>query len=377
MGRFRTTVTVADINLDSAQRFAQALGDSRVDALRVDASKRSQLVNVFKGYDLVMNTVEPYYRFAVPVVKVAIETGVNYIDICDDVEPTMELLKLDKEARDSGVFVVVGLGASPGLTNLIVKDLVQPFEQVDEIIIAWVVGEETGEEEVGGLSEGQAVIEHMLHISSGEVITFKGGRHIKIPAFRKGVKLPFPKPLGKYTCYHVAHPEVVTLPNYITGVRTVSNLGSLYPEINNFIFQQLGKAVENGKHTIETAALEIVKLQKEQAVEEGKKGEKREPSPSGLYLAVIGTRSGDRGMNYYTTCSYEPMSASTGQPLACGVIYFARGSIIKPGVHAPESVFSIGNILEIASQYNLSFARGGESVTDMGWSKKLISAVKS
>ncbi|MFB0563513.1 MAG: saccharopine dehydrogenase NADP-binding domain-containing protein [Candidatus Lokiarchaeia archaeon] len=370
-------VTVADINFDSAQKFVKTLRDSRVDALKVDASNRSQLVKALKGYDLVMNTVGPYYRFAAPVVKAAIETGINYIDICDDVEPTMELLKLNQEARDAGVFIVIGLGASPGLTNLIAKDLAQPLDQVDEIIIAWVVGEETEEEEVGGLSEGQAVIEHMLHISTGKVITFRGGKHIKVPAFRVGLKLPFPKPLGKYKCYHVAHPEVVTLPDHIPGVRTVSNLGSLYPEINNFVFQQFSKAIEAGKYTIPSAALEIIKLMEEQAEEERKKGGEKKPSPSGLYLAAIGMMGGERGQNYYTTCSYEPMSVSTGQPLACGTILFARGGSIDPGVHPPEAVFNLSDILEIASRYDLAFSRESESVVDAGWSKKIISAVKS
>lgn len=370
-------VTVADINLDSAKKFAETLKDSRVDALKVDASNRSQLVEALKGYDLVMNTVGPYYRFAVPVAKAAIESGVNYIDICDDVEPTMELLKLDRDARDAEVFVVVGLGASPGLTNLIAKDLTAPLDQVDEIIIAWVVGEETGEEEVRGLSEGQAVIEHMLHISTGEAITFRGGNHIKIPAFRVGLKLPFPKPLGKYKCYHVAHPEVVTLPSHIPSVRTVSNLGSLHPEINNFVFQQFSKAIEAGKHTISSAALEIIKLMEEQAEEERKKGGEKKPSPSGLYLAAIGMMGGERGQNYYTTCSFEPMSVSTGQPLACGAIYYACGGSIDSGVHPPEAVFNLSDILEISSHYDLAFSREGESIVDAGWSKKIKSAEKS
>lgn len=370
-------VTVADINLDNAQKFVKTLKDSKVDALKVDAGNRSQLVKVLKGYDLVMNTVGPYYRFAVPVVKAAMETGVSYIDICDDVEPTMEILKRDKEARDAGVFVIVGLGASPGLTNLIAKELAGQLDEVEEIITAWVVGEETAEEEVGGLSEGLAVFEHMLHISTGEVITFRDGKHIKIPAFRKGLKLPFPKPLGNYTCYHVAHPEVVTLPKNIPGVRVVSNLGSLYPEINNFVFQQYSKAIEAGKYTIQSAAVEIRKLSVEQAEQEREKGSKREPYPSGVYLSAIGMKGGARGQMYYTQCGYSAMSVETGQPLACGALHYARGGSIEPGVHAPEAVLNINDILDIASRYDLEFAKESETTkVDTGWSKKIISAEK-
>ena len=49
----------------------------------------------------------------------AIEAGAHYLDICDDWEPTLDMLELGERARARGVTAVIGMGASPGLTNLL------------------------------------------------------------------------------------------------------------------------------------------------------------------------------------------------------------------------------------------------------------------
>ena len=53
------------------------------------------------------------------MLRAAIRAGCHYVDVCDDWEPTLEMLALDTEARAAGVTAVIGLGASPGITNLL------------------------------------------------------------------------------------------------------------------------------------------------------------------------------------------------------------------------------------------------------------------
>ena len=43
---------------------------------------------------VVMNTVGPFFRFGVPILTAAIDAGTDYIDVCDDWEPTLEMLAL-------------------------------------------------------------------------------------------------------------------------------------------------------------------------------------------------------------------------------------------------------------------------------------------
>ena len=62
--------------------------------------------------DLVMNTCGPFFLHAGHVLQTAIETGCHYLDICDDWEPTLEMLTFDQKAKEAGVSATVGLGAA-------------------------------------------------------------------------------------------------------------------------------------------------------------------------------------------------------------------------------------------------------------------------
>jgi short subunit dehydrogenase-like uncharacterized protein len=41
----------------------------------------------------VLNCVGPFYRFGPPVLTAAIKAGVSYLDVCDDWEPTLDMLE--------------------------------------------------------------------------------------------------------------------------------------------------------------------------------------------------------------------------------------------------------------------------------------------
>lgn len=330
---------VVDIDLEGAQEFVKSLKDPRASAVRVDVTDKEQLTGAIRGKELVLNTTGPFHRYAVPIIRAAIESEVNYMDICDDVEPTIEILKLDQEARDAGIFALLGMGASPGLTNLLAKELSSQLDEVEEIITAWVIEDEVKEEKVKGFSKGFAVLNHMFHISTDEAVTFRDGEHIKISAFEDGFDIPFPKPLGPYTCYHVAHPEVVTLPDQIEGVRTVSNLGSLYPPLHNEMVRTFKEEVETGKRSVQSA---IEKLRKMSDMEWGYRKETGEVEPrlGGMYVAAIGEKDGERGQQYMSFTSKLPMDVDTGQPLACATLQYALGKVGR--ARCPSAGGSLG-----------------------------------
>ena len=81
------SLMVADLNLDAAQRVASACGD-KAKAAGIDVTNPTELISFMRAADLVMNCVGPFFRFGVPVLKAAIAAGVDYLDICDDPEPT-------------------------------------------------------------------------------------------------------------------------------------------------------------------------------------------------------------------------------------------------------------------------------------------------
>ncbi|MGT2491050.1 saccharopine dehydrogenase NADP-binding domain-containing protein [Cupriavidus basilensis] len=96
-----------------ARAYAAALAHPAVDALAVDARDRAALTDILRRYDVVVSTIGPYYLFGTTVLECAIDAGCHYIDICDDPEPTLDMLGLHLKARAAGITAIVGMGAQP------------------------------------------------------------------------------------------------------------------------------------------------------------------------------------------------------------------------------------------------------------------------
>ncbi|GAA5108266.1 hypothetical protein [Haloechinothrix salitolerans] len=74
------------------------------------------------------------------MLSAAIATTTNYLDICDDWEPTLQMLELDGAARAAGVTAVIGMGASPGSSNLLALLAMNQCDTVDRVYTAWRAG---------------------------------------------------------------------------------------------------------------------------------------------------------------------------------------------------------------------------------------------
>ncbi len=339
-------LTVTSRNLDVAQEFVRKLKDDRVIPIKLDVTDISQLKKIMQEHDLVVNTVGPFFRYAIPIINAAIETKVNYIDICDDIEPTWEALQLDRFAKNAGIFILLCMGWFPGISNLRAKALASQMDKVDEIVTAWVLGKKTMD---GEPSSGMAGTEHFINALTGNIITFRNGRRAIIPAFRKGVQLKFPEPLGSYTCYQLEHPEPVTLPYVIPGIRTASNLGALYPHDRN-------KSIRMLTRTIDYKLLSLGFVNKLLALLSKTKSKTNLPIMNGTYVACIGIKNGKKGqLRYSATNTSVTTAEATSQPLACAVLHAIIGDKIKPGVYLPETAIDIDDLVQLGNKLKLSF----------------------
>ena len=66
-----------------------------------------------------MSTVGPFFVFRPPILPAAIDAACDYIDICDDPDPTLEMLAFDDRAQAAGVTALLGMGGNPGVANLL------------------------------------------------------------------------------------------------------------------------------------------------------------------------------------------------------------------------------------------------------------------
>jgi saccharopine dehydrogenase-like NADP-dependent oxidoreductase len=351
-------ITITARNFDRANIFKKELEDERVTAMQVDVDNNHQLMNALNDHDLVINTIGPFSRYALPIMNAAITSHVNYIDICDDIEPTFKALQLDKRAKEAGIFLLIGIGWFPGMSNLRAKALAERMDSVDEIVTAWVGGRKSPEEKP---SSGVGGSEHFLRSITGNIITYRNRQQVKLPAFQKRKLIHFPPPLGACNCYLMEHPEPVVLPITIPSIQNASTFFSLYPISRNKLIRFFARLIDMKLLSI-SQVTKIFRLL-------GKSDEKKHfPVLVGSYVSCIGTRNGQKGqLSYSAVNTKTTVAEATSQPLACTVFYLLSGNTVQPGVHLPEQVLGIEHILQLGSKYDLSFAK--DTIEKVDWSQ--------
>ena len=301
-------------------------GFTKTTAHKIDVRDRDALIALMKGYDVVCNLAGPNYLNAVPVVKAAIAAGVSMVDVSDDWEATLEILALHEEAERAGITVIVGLGASPGVTNIMARAAANRLDRVDEVHTAWVMRAS----DLGG----PALSYHLLYSLPHRAFVFEHGKMREVVPFRDGRELlQFPE-LGEVEVFHIGHPEPLTLSRYIPCVRYADNKATFLPPCVNDMIVELGKVARSGRpvrvkgEDIDPMAFAATYLH------QTCKAMTEVPKTAALRAEVRGELSGKCTRIIYSAAGR--IGLGTGLPAAIGAYLVATGEIARAGVYPPE-----------------------------------------
>lgn len=279
------------------------------------------------------------------MVRAAITARTPYISLCDDADATLAALEHDEAARAAEVTVVTGLGWTPGLTNLLTLRAADRLDKATSVTIAW-----TGS---AAEASGMAVALHTLHIFNGHVMTFVDGQRTPVPAGAEAEEIDFPAPLGRVRVCHVGHPEPLTLPDQIPGLRRVALKGGLVEPTLHQLAVLAGRLGLARTHRMRTflAGLLVPLIPVLSRL-----GPKR-PAISGVVVRVAGKKDGQAV--FIESAATAPMHTLTSVPLAIGARWLAEGRVQRPGVLAPDArdLFDLVEFFE-------EMARRGVHITD-------------
>ena len=342
-------IVAADIDLARAREIVSSLKSKKVAAKKVDALKKAELKKLIKGADVVLNCTGPFYKFAAPILKAVIESKINYVDVCDDVDTTFDILKLDGAAKKAGVTALIGMGSSPGATNVIAKFAADNLlSEVDSIDIFHAHG--------GEPFEGEGVIGHRYHCMSIDIPMYLDGQLKYVKYFGEdGIslrqKFTFPV-VGEVLLYPYPHPEQVTIPHYIK-CRQVTNKGTVLPEpyydLTRDIFKLgLGSKeplVVKGKKVVPyDFAVAFIIRERDRIIKATKFGEQR----GCVSVIVKGKKDGAyREYRAHLASQSQALGEGTGIPAAMGCILMAQGKVKGPGVLPPEGCVNPNDFLAL------------------------------
>jgi len=325
-------IIVADYEVKKAEEYVKSLNDKRLKSEFIDVTDKASLVKLMKRADVVLSCVGPFYKYALVVVEAAIEAGRSLVDICDDYDITPKVLELHEKAKRKGITIITGLGASPGATNILAKLGSMRLDETESVKINLV-------QSAADPEGGPAVIYHVFHSMYGQVPTYQDGKYEHVAAFIDGEEeVLFPEPLGRFKVYHIGHPEPLTLPKYIQGLRYVSCKLNLNPPLVKDMIVELGNMGLISAGAVNIKGVELTPLDffvaymtkiSEEPLLAGI------PYEGAVRVEVSGKKEGKPAKVTYL--AKARMNEGTGVPVSVGAQMLANGLIKEKGVFAPES----------------------------------------
>ncbi len=344
-------ITVADINIAAARKLAGKLKGAKLSVAELDAENPQSIRKAIGNSAVVLNCVGPFYKHGPTIMKTVIEARINYVDVCDDFDATEKLLAMDDKAKKAGVSALIGMGSSPGVANVLVRFCADSlFDQIEAVDIYHAHG--------GEKVEGAAVVKHRIHSMKIGIPMFLDGKFTTVNLFDDTGKAleeetEF-KDVGTYNVYGYPHPETITLPKYLKGVKRVTNLGLVLPPAYAELIKGMVRLGITDEKPIEVQGRKIIPLefavayilsQREKLLKESEINQ-----PMGcLKIVVKGYKDGVKNTYIFSMSSRgQGMGEGTGIPAAIGVILMGTGKITGKGVLPPEACVNPMDLVELA-----------------------------
>mgnify|MGYP002622932295 CR=1 FL=1 len=327
-GMFRR-ITVATRHPERAEDTLAALGvsSSRVDLVRLDVQDHSALVATMQRHHVTCNLAGPNYRNAVPAARAAIVARVPLVDVSDDWESTLEILGMHEAAVAAGVPILLGLGASPGVTNVLARYGANQLDRVDEVRTSWIMrGSDAG---------GPALAAHLLYSLPQRAFYYHEGAMVEVKAFEDGKEVIEYPVLGPVEVMHIGHPEPFTLGRFIEGVRYADDKATFLPVEVNRMIVDLGQ-IARSEHPVlvDDRPVDPMEFAARYFYETCKRMVDV-PKTGALRTEVRGVHRGRPVRMIYSAAGR--ISTGTGYPCSIGAHLLAAGLVTRPGVWPPEA----------------------------------------
>lgn len=332
-GKVFDEIVVASRNVEKSQKIIDELDAPNVTVEEVDVMDKEGLMKLIEDADVVANCTGPYYLLGKHVVDAAIDAGKHYVDFCDDVTVHKELFSGDyhERAKEKGISMIIGLGASPGIMPLQAYQMAENLDEVEDIDLYMGI-------DVLDDADGAAVLLHVIENFVDDIDVIRDGELSTEKPFEGAEFHDFGKPIGEVMVSTMGHPETFSLPRVLPDAQNITIKLGFYP---SKAFETLRTLIEDG-----LASEDAIIVNGEEVVPRdylvshlSKNMEDEADRPlgeaiTGANIRVSGMKDGKEVE--ILGSSFSQMGPSTGYPLAIGAEMLAKGEIEKKGIMVPE-----------------------------------------
>jgi len=169
----------------------------------------------------------------------------------------------------------------------------------------------------------------------GKIPQYLNGELVDVEGGTGEVAVELLEPLGTCRLRYVGHPQPLTIPKYIKGVKDVIIKGALIPEWVDELIKEQKDAGFLSMDPIDIKGTEItpydLALKLWETIPHGRDNG---PQASGLKVIVKGERDGKKVT--YTADMVGRMAPGTGLPASIAALMMNAGDVTEKGVVAPE-----------------------------------------
>jgi saccharopine dehydrogenase-like NADP-dependent oxidoreductase len=336
-------VVAADLSLERVKTLAEHVGKDNVTPIQLDATDASALKRAAKEVDVIHSSA--WYELNMKVMPVAIDLGIHYSDLGGFFDYTLQQLKYDKKAKDAGVTCVLGIGSSPGITNVCGAAGASRLDSVKDINIYCSWGTKVK-------SDAAAFPSYSIRTVLDEITQDPGivenGVKKKVPALSGMTEVLMPEPSGKVVAYYIKHSEPATMADFIgKGTKNVSfRIGFPANDFTTFkTLAQLGfgstEKIRAGDSSV--SPKEFITAMYLRAVESSREATQSMDEFDYFRVDVIGSKEGrDATATYYVKTWNDPdkmipSARDTSVPPSIVANWLASGKIKLRGTLPPEA----------------------------------------
>jgi saccharopine dehydrogenase-like NADP-dependent oxidoreductase len=328
---------VPDVAITAADRLPISHADPRVRSARLDAADEAATARLLEGHDAVLNCVT--YYFNVPVMHAALAARVPYSDLGGLYHGSMKQFALHENFRRAGVTALLGMGSTPGITNVMAGALAQGLDAVESVHVR--VG--CVDRSASGPLPVPYALDTVLDEFSLEPMVFEDGAARAVPPMSGAETIDFPEPVGRARAIYTLHSEVAMFPRSFPGLREASFKVAFEPEFVEKVrfLVELGFASRDrvdGRASPRDVLLAVAARQPQPA--------SGGPPRDADHLRVeLSGREGGRAVRRRGDVTVTPHEAwgvaagalDTGVPLSIAGQLLASRAISEPGVLCPET----------------------------------------
>ena len=166
------------------------VNSDKVSALRLDASKRDQVIAAAQDVDVIINLT--HLKFNEIIMAAALAAEAHYVDTASNT-PFLEALissdepELHREFKGIGKTALAGCGFAPGIANVLTRYACDQLDLIEKITIR--VGRKSAAASDEVVSEWKATwsSEILLEDYSEPPMLLIEGEYVQVPIFRKDV----------------------------------------------------------------------------------------------------------------------------------------------------------------------------------------------